>query len=50
MIRDLIEDSIRMVRVEKIEEVYERSKVLADEKNSRNPSSIPFEKRKVIIH
>ncbi len=32
MVRDLIEDSIRMVRVEKMKEVYEKSKVLADEK------------------
>lgn len=32
MVRDLIEDSIRMVRIEKMRDVYEKSKILADEK------------------
>ncbi len=46
MIRDLIEDSIRMVRVEKIEEVYERSKVLADEKIVEILAPYPSKKEK----
>ncbi|SHD77004.1 ATP-dependent protease ATPase subunit HslU [Schnuerera ultunensis] len=32
MVRDLVEESIRMVKVKKIEEVYEKSKKLADDK------------------
>jgi ATP-dependent HslUV protease ATP-binding subunit HslU len=32
MIRDLVEESIRMIKVEKIDEVYEKSKKLADDK------------------
>ena len=32
MVRDLVEESIRMVKVKKIEEVYEKSKKLTDDK------------------
>lgn len=32
MIRDLVEESIRMIRIEKIEEVYGEGKILVDEK------------------
>lgn len=32
MVRDLVEESIRMVKEKKIDEVYEKSKILADEK------------------
>src|SRR5690606_16447155 len=32
MIRDLVEESIRMVKVKKIEEVYDKSEKIADEK------------------
>jgi len=32
MVRDLVEESIRMVKTKKINEVYEKSKELADEK------------------
>ncbi|MCF6466322.1 ATP-dependent protease ATPase subunit HslU [Clostridium sp. Cult2] len=32
MVRDLVEESIRMVKTKKIEEVYEKSKKLADDK------------------
>ncbi len=32
MIRDLIEESIRMVKIEKIDEVYEKSKLIADDR------------------
>lgn len=32
MVRDLVEESIRMVKVKKIEEVYEKSEKIADEK------------------
>ena len=51
MVRDLVEESIRMVKNKKIEEVYEKSKILADEKivdillpyPSRKKSNHPFE-------
>ncbi len=32
MVRDLVEDSIRMIKRDKIEKVYEKSRILADEK------------------
>lgn len=32
MVRDLVEEAIRMVKEKKIDEVYEKSKILADEK------------------
>src|SRR5690554_6086309 len=32
MVRDLVEESIRMVKVEKIDQVYDNSKELADQK------------------
>ncbi|MFS8541654.1 MAG: AAA family ATPase, partial [Tissierellales bacterium] len=50
MVRDLVEESIRMVKTKKINEVYEKSKELADEKivkillpSSRKRTSNPFE-------
>ena len=50
MVRDLVEESIRMVKTKKINEVYEKSKILADEKivkillpSSRKRTSNPFE-------
>jgi len=50
MVRDLVEESIRMVKTKKINEVYEKSKELADEKivkillpSSRIRTSNPFE-------
>jgi len=50
MVRDLVEESIRMVKTKKINEVYEKSKVLADEKivkillpSSKKKASNPFE-------
>lgn len=51
MVRDLVEESIRMVKVKKIEEVYEKSEKIADEKildilipaSSKGKSSNPLE-------
>lgn len=50
MVRDLVEESIRMVKTKKINEVFEKSKELADEKivkillpSSRKRTSNPFE-------
>jgi ATP-dependent HslUV protease ATP-binding subunit HslU len=50
MVRDLVEESIRMVKTKKINEVYEKSKELADEKivkillpSSKRRTSNPFE-------
>lgn len=51
MVRDLVEESIRMIKNKKIEEVYEKSKILADEKivdillpyPSRRKTNYPFE-------
>lgn len=51
MVRDLVEESIRMVKVEKIEKVYGKSKKIADEKildiliplSSKRKSSNPLE-------
>lgn len=51
MVRDLVEESIRMVKVEKIEEVYGKSEKIADEKildilipmSSKRKSSNPLE-------
>ncbi|TCS89647.1 ATP-dependent HslUV protease ATP-binding subunit HslU [Keratinibaculum paraultunense] len=51
MIRDLVEESIRMVKVKKIEEVYDKSEKIADEKildilipiSSKGKNSNPLE-------
>lgn len=45
MVRDLVEESIRMVKVKKIEEVYEKSKKLADEKLIQILLPYPSKKR-----
>ena len=45
MIRDLVEESIRMVKVEKIEEVYEKSEKIANERILDILFPLPSKKR-----
>lgn len=45
MVRDLVEESVRMVKVKKIEEVYEKSKKLTDDKIIQILLPLPSKKK-----
>ena len=46
MVRDLVEESIRMVKVKKIEEVYEKSKKITDDKIIQILLPLPSKKKR----